>query len=78
MSLEGVQAIEGQYIALIDDKLSAASDSLLDVAEAVLRKANADKHELITLYYGDTVTKLTLELLRIHCRHNLQSQNSRS
>ncbi len=58
VSLEGVQAIEGQYIALIDDKLSVAGDSLLGVAEAVLRKANADKHELITLYYGDIVTEV--------------------
>jgi uncharacterized protein len=58
VSIEGVQAIEGQYIGLIDDKLSAAGDSLPIVTESVLRKADADKHDLITLYYGDTVTEV--------------------
>ena len=56
--MEGVHAVEGQYIGLIDDKLSVAGDSLLGVAEAMLHKADADKHDLITLYYGDTVTEI--------------------
>ncbi len=58
VSLEGVDAVEGQYIALIDDKLSVAGDNLHGVVEAVLRKAEADKHDLITLYYGDIVTEV--------------------
>ncbi|MEP6986208.1 MAG: DAK2 domain-containing protein, partial [Chloroflexota bacterium] len=58
VSLEGVDTVEGQYIGLIDDKLSVAGDSILGVAEAMLRKADADKHELITLYYGDIVTEV--------------------
>lgn len=57
VNLDGVDAVEGQYIGLIDDKLSVAGDNLLDVATDALRKAGADKHELITLYYGDTVTE---------------------
>jgi len=31
---------------------------VLGVAEAMLRKADADKRDLITLYYGDTVTEV--------------------
>ncbi len=57
VSLEGVSAVEGQYIGLIDDKMSVAGDTLLGVAEAMLSKADADKHDLITLYYGDVVTE---------------------
>lgn len=57
VSLEGVQAVEGQYIGLIDDKMSVAGDTLLSVAEMLLHKADADKHDLITLYYGDVVTE---------------------
>ncbi len=57
VSLEGVSAIEGQYIGLIDDKLSVAGETLSDVAEAMLHKADADKRDLITLYYGDVVTE---------------------
>ncbi len=56
VSLEGVAAREGQYIGLIDDKLSVAGDSLEQVALEVLKKAKADKSDLITLYYGDAVT----------------------
>ena len=55
VSLEGVSAVEGQYIGLIDDKLSVAGDTLAGVAEAMLDKADADKRDLITLYYGDVV-----------------------
>jgi DAK2 domain fusion protein YloV len=58
VSLEGVHAVEGQYIGLIDDKLSVSGDSLLSVSEAMLHKADADKRDLITLYYGDTVTEI--------------------
>jgi DAK2 domain fusion protein YloV len=57
VSLEGVDAVEGQYIALIDDKLSVAGDTLLGVTTDVLRKAGADKSELITIYYGQDVTE---------------------
>jgi len=57
VSLEGVAAREGQYIGLIDDKLRAAGDRLQQVAEDVLAKANADKSDLITLYYGEAVTE---------------------
>ena len=56
--MEGVNAVEGQYIGLIDDKLSAAGESVLSVAEAMLRKIEADKRDLITLYYGDVVTEV--------------------
>jgi dihydroxyacetone kinase-like predicted kinase len=58
VSLEGVHAVEGQYIGLIDDKLSAAGESIPSVAEAMLRKIEADKRDLITLYYGDVVTEV--------------------
>jgi len=43
---------------LIDDQLSVAGDTLQGVAEALLRKVDADKHDLITLYYGDSVTEV--------------------
>ncbi len=61
VSLEGVTAREGQYIGLIDDKLTVAGDTIFEVALAMLRKADADKHELITLYYGADVTEADAE-----------------
>jgi fatty acid kinase len=57
VSLDGVTAHEGQYIGLIDDKLEAAGDDLTSVVKALLAKAGADKRELVTLYYGDTISQ---------------------
>lgn len=55
VSLNGVEAREGQYIGLIDDGLVVAGDDLTGLVKALLMKAGADKRDLITLYYGDTV-----------------------
>lgn len=63
VSLEGVAAREGQYIGLIDDKLSVAGDGLEQVARDVLAKAKADKSELITLYYGEAVADVDAQQL---------------
>lgn len=55
VAIEGVQVREGQFIGLVNDALSAAGDTLGETVKTTLRKADADKHELITLYYGDLV-----------------------
>lgn len=56
-ALDGISAREGQYIGLIDDKLSSAGDTLFAVVSDMLHKAGADRRELITLYYGDAITE---------------------
>lgn len=63
VNLNGVKVREGEYIGLIDDKLSVAGDGLLSVARALLDKAGADKRELITLYYGDVITEVQAQEL---------------
>lgn len=62
-ALDGVSAREGQYIGLIDDKLSSAGDTLIAVVSDMLHKASADRRELITLYYGETVTEADAQAL---------------
>jgi uncharacterized protein len=63
VSLDGVEVKSGQFIGLIDDKLRVAGDSVMEVVIALLQKAGADARELITLYYGDTVTADEAEAL---------------
>jgi uncharacterized protein len=48
---------QGQFIGLINDTLSVAGDDMIEVARALLHKADADRYERITLYYGDTATE---------------------
>lgn len=63
VSLEGVSAREGQYIGLLDDKLTVAGDSIPEVAQSLLMSAAASTHELITLYYGQDVTPVEAQEL---------------
>jgi DAK2 domain fusion protein YloV len=50
--IDEVQVEQGQIIALLDGKLAASNDSLLDTVMQVLERAKAGQAELITLYYG--------------------------
>lgn len=63
VSLDSVAVREGQFIGLVDDKLVVAGNSLLEVVKGVLSKAGADKRELITVYYGDSVNQADADSL---------------
>lgn len=52
VEIDGVEVREGQYIGLLDGALVTASDDLSACLEDLLDKADANDHELITLYYG--------------------------
>ncbi len=62
-SLNGVTVRAGQLIGLINDVLAVAGDEMAAVVRELLRKAGADKRELITLYYGRDVTQADAESL---------------
>jgi dihydroxyacetone kinase-like predicted kinase len=55
--VNGVQVSEGQVIGLIDGELRISDHSAEDVARALLREMEAAEGEIITLYYGDSVTE---------------------
>jgi DAK2 domain fusion protein YloV len=46
---------EGQYIGLVNGDLVVANDDMVPLARDLLRKAGADEHELVTVYYGDGI-----------------------
>lgn len=52
VEIDGVNVKEGQVIALLDGKLAASSDSLEHACMLFLDKANAQNHELVTIFYG--------------------------
>ena len=53
VEVDGVNVKEGEVIALLDGKLVASSKSIEEGVMVFLKKAKAEQHELITLYYGE-------------------------
>ncbi|MGE5220787.1 MAG: DAK2 domain-containing protein [Omnitrophica WOR_2 bacterium] len=57
VEIDGVEVIEGQIIALHNGKLVLAASTLEEATLGLLEKAKAEEHELITLFYGENLTK---------------------
>ncbi|MEZ4667369.1 MAG: DAK2 domain-containing protein [Anaerolineae bacterium] len=73
-TLDGVTVHVGQYIGLVDDKLRAAGETLEVITVEILHKAEADKRELITLYYGNEVTEELAQNLAAHLAEEFTEQ----
>ncbi len=57
VEIDNVQVQEGQIIALHNGKLVLATASLEEACLGLLKTAHADHFELITMFYGDNVSK---------------------
>ena len=57
VEIDGVNVEAGQVIGLLDGKLVLSSSSVEEAALGFLEKAEADKHELITFYYGEDLNR---------------------
>jgi len=53
VEIDDVSVKEGQVIALLDGKLALAAESVEQAVMDLLNKAEADQHELVTLFYGE-------------------------
>jgi DAK2 domain fusion protein YloV len=53
VEIDGVKVKEGQVIALMDGKLVASAKTVENGVLDFLKKAKAEEHELVTLYYGE-------------------------
>jgi len=53
---DSLEVREGQFIGLIDDDLAGANDDMTALVIDLLQRANASAREIITLYYGASVT----------------------
>jgi DAK2 domain fusion protein YloV len=56
VQVDGMEVQEGQVIGLVNGKLMVKGDSPADVAIEALDVLNAEDYEIITIYYGETVT----------------------
>jgi DAK2 domain fusion protein YloV len=72
--LNGVEAREGQVIGLINDKLILAGEDVGDCVLRLLEQANAEEHELITLYYGNNMPLAMAEGIAQTVREHYPSQ----
>jgi hypothetical protein len=57
VEIDDLKVKQGQFIGLINDVLAVAGDNIVEVARELLHKADADRHERITIYYGDVTTE---------------------
>jgi DAK2 domain fusion protein YloV len=53
VEIDGVSVKDGQVIALLDGKLALAAESVEKGVLDLLKKADADQAEIITLFYGE-------------------------
>ncbi len=57
VEIDGVNVKEGQVIALLDGKLVASAKSVEEGLLDLLKKANAEEHELVTLIHGEEMNQ---------------------
>jgi hypothetical protein len=63
VEIDGVNVQEGQVIALLDGKLVCSSKSVEESCMCLLENAKAEKHELITLFFGEDLSLTEANLI---------------
>ena len=53
VEIDGVTVRDGQVITLLDGKLVASAETVESGMLALLEKANAEEHEIVTLFFGE-------------------------
>ena len=74
VEIDGVKVETGQVIALLDGKLVASAGSLEESCLALLDKAEAGEHELITLFYGENLSHVDANRIADLIRQNYPNQ----
>ncbi len=57
VEIDGVQVQEGEIIALLNGRLVLAAQNLDDALLGLLNKVTLEDYELITMFYGNNITK---------------------
>jgi DAK2 domain fusion protein YloV len=74
VEIDGVKVKEGQIIGLLNGHLAIAGDDLKSTLLGVLSKAEPEKSELITLYYGEDLSSDAAEQLAQQIRKKYSDQ----
>jgi hypothetical protein len=56
-TINGLEIADGQIIGLHNGELKVAGTTVEEVVQALLKEMNQDQREIITLYYGETVSE---------------------
>jgi len=56
-TIDGVSVYEGDFIGLLNDKLMVAEQTPEAVTRSLLEQLDLDEYEIITFYYGHTITE---------------------
>lgn len=75
VEIDGVQVEEGQIIALHNGKLVLASYDLKEACLGLLEKANATDFELITLFYGENISRQEVDVIADSIRQEFPDQD---
>ncbi|RLC61165.1 MAG: DAK2 domain-containing protein [Chloroflexi bacterium] len=57
VTINGVEVADGQVIGLHNGELKVTGTTVEEVVRALLKEMNAADHEIITLYYGETISE---------------------
>jgi hypothetical protein len=74
VEIDGVQVEEGQIIALHNGNLVLAATSLEGACLGLLEKAHADHYELITMFYGEGISKAEVNRIADLIRNQYPNQ----
>jgi len=58
VEIDDVKVETGQVIGLLNGKLACSGQSIEEVLTDILKEASTEKHELITLYYGEDLNAM--------------------
>lgn len=62
-TIDGIKIKEGQYLALINNKIVASKKSYLDAAKHIIKNTVNDDSEIVTIYYGDEASEFDAQEL---------------
>lgn len=74
VSIDGVDAKEGQFIGLIDGELAGAADDRPELINQLLERMSARDAEVITVYYGQPVDAGEAEKLALSLQAQFNKQ----
>jgi len=63
VQIDGISVREGDIIALVNGRLVTAGTDLRDVVRRALTQMGIEKHEIVTVYYGEGVERSAAEQL---------------
>jgi DAK2 domain fusion protein YloV len=73
VEIDGVSVKDGQVIALLDGKLALAAESVEQGVLDLLKKADADQAEIVTLFYGEGMSHVEANRIADLIRENYSS-----